>query len=455
MKILRALLSYLLLLFSLPNASAQSDLIFRDGDKINFIGNSITHGGQFHNYIQLYYATRFPERKLTFYNSGIWGDNANSFLQRMQEDILNKKTTWAIVMAGMNDVRRHLYAPSRQSEPDIETQKQRALSDYEGYYEQVIQQLQKAGAAVVLQKPSIYDQTAQLSSENMFGVNDALRKCTVIIDTLAAKYNCKVVDYFSLMYQLNMTLQQKDPAASIIGYDRIHPGAPGNFIMAYQFLKDIKAPSIVSETQIEQGKLKIALNCKVTALHTGKDIIKFKSRANSLPFPVEDDASEALSWVPFMNDLNREIITLKSLPAGKYVVSIDGQSIGSFTSKDLDAGVNLASVQLTPQYQQALKVQQQCVGYRKIYRQLRDLRLVEINYLPKKLWQADFSDQEKYIVILRDSNDPVYQDNKARFDNFMKNKPLQAQWEQQLAYISDYIYIINKPTEHTYIIRKL
>jgi hypothetical protein len=39
---------------------------FTDGDKVCFIGNSITHGGKYHSLIYLYYLTRFPEKEIKF-----------------------------------------------------------------------------------------------------------------------------------------------------------------------------------------------------------------------------------------------------------------------------------------------------------------------------------------------------------------------------------------------------
>lgn len=250
----------LLTVFYVCRAQSTSDVVLKDGDKVNFIGNSITHAGEFHNFILLYYATRFPEANVTFYNSGIWGDNANSFLRRMDEDILNKPAHYSVVMAGMNDVNRALYAAANQGDPEIEAKKQRALSDYRGYMELVIQRLQEAKTEVILQKPSIYDQTGDLPAENMYGVNDALQQCAVIVDELAAEYNLMVVDYWTILNTLNQQVQASDPKATLISNDRIHPDTPGNFIMAYQFLKDTGVPRTVAGINISDGKLKQSKN---------------------------------------------------------------------------------------------------------------------------------------------------------------------------------------------------
>ena len=47
---------------------------FQRGDRVVFLGNSITEGGHYHSYIWLYYMTHFPNLPLRMYNGGIGGD---------------------------------------------------------------------------------------------------------------------------------------------------------------------------------------------------------------------------------------------------------------------------------------------------------------------------------------------------------------------------------------------
>ena len=49
---------------------------FEKGDRVVFIGDSITHGGSYHPNIYLFYATRFPDAQFAAYNCGIAGDTA-------------------------------------------------------------------------------------------------------------------------------------------------------------------------------------------------------------------------------------------------------------------------------------------------------------------------------------------------------------------------------------------
>ena len=46
---------------------------FKDGDRVVFFGDSITHGGFYGEYMNLFYATRYPERSIWFSNSSVIG----------------------------------------------------------------------------------------------------------------------------------------------------------------------------------------------------------------------------------------------------------------------------------------------------------------------------------------------------------------------------------------------
>ena len=253
---------------------------------MSFIGNSITHSGGYHNHILLYYATRFPNEEIVFLNAGISGDNANDIFRRLDDDIIPLNADWSIVMVGMNDVNRALYAPKRVGEGGLEEQKQIAIQNFRNHLNRMLNKLSQTGTKIVLQTPSIYDQTGQLSSENYFGVNDALKECAAIVEEMARKYDTYLVDYWQFMTQTNEQLQQKDPTATIISIDRVHPWGTGDLIMAYRFLEETGVPSTVAELEIKNGAVKKCINCKATVAKANKSTIEFQVKAESLPFPL-------------------------------------------------------------------------------------------------------------------------------------------------------------------------
>src|SRR5690606_14058207 len=175
--------------------------------------------------------------------------------------------------------------------------------------------------------------------------------------------------------------------------------------------------------------------------------ISFKYKAESLPFPVTNEVDRALSLVPFQNELNAERLKITGLDAGKYGLEIDGKFIAGLTGSELAEGINLALLKNTPQYLQALAVKEKTDAHRDLQVKLRDIKLIEINYLTKNLW-TDFAAATAYINDLKDRNVQPYVSQKSRFDAYLINKPNEAALEQELASLTDEIYTINKPVEH-------
>ncbi|MFT2010514.1 cellulase family glycosylhydrolase [Pontibacter sp. 13R65] len=453
---------FLALLHSVPGyAQVQEGSLFKSGEKINFIGNSITHGGEYHLHVLLYYATRFPNQKVTFYNSGISGDNANDIFRRLDSEIIPKQADWSVLMAGMNDVNRALYAPSRQWEEGLVQKKQEAISNYRNHLDKVLQKLSQTGTKIILQQPTIYDQTARLATDNHAGVNDALQQCTKIVEELAKKYNAQVVDYFGFMNETNQRLQQRDPASTIISIDRIHPWATGDLIMAYQFLKETNAPQTVAAVTIEKGAVKESTNCTISALKTGKGTVSFELKAESLPFPLADEPQTnlALSLIPFNEQLNREMLKVSKLKKGRYSLSIDETFIATFNHNELAEGVNLTSYRHSPQYQQALKVKDIAASYRTVQHQLRDIKWVQYRHLPAELWDAETATVEEFITnrlnFLNTNDGRKYAEAQKYFTNYLVLKPQEKAMEAKLVELRDSMYALSQPIPHRYELKAL
>lgn len=51
---------------------------FQQGDRVAFLGNSITEAGYYESYVWLYYMTHFQNRRITVMNAGIGGDTAEN-----------------------------------------------------------------------------------------------------------------------------------------------------------------------------------------------------------------------------------------------------------------------------------------------------------------------------------------------------------------------------------------
>jgi hypothetical protein len=293
------------------------------------------------------------------------------------------------------------------------------------------------------------------------GRNDALKTCAGYVKNFGEEYGLKVVDYWLTLYNITKKIQAIDPTTTIIGADRVHPGPVGHFIMGYTFLKATQVQPCISEIVInankENAKIKLALNCNVSHVHSTEHVISFDCIEKSLPFPVMKDAEEALKLVPFNEDLNREVLKISNLRPGMYRLSIDKIIIGYYSDKELGKGVNLSENPKTPQYIQALKVLSLFQEFWKLESSTRWLRAIEIGRLGSKK-SYSLSDGENYFNTLikrnTDTTKAAYKDAISLRTTYLDSKTNESEMLVKMEKLHDLIYQINQPIVHKYEIIK-
>src|ERR1043166_92515 len=86
MKPLRARsLVFLATLFGLVTSGLAGDFLIKDGDRVVFLGDSITEQRLYTTYIEAYALTRHPDWRLSFRNVG-WGGDTSWLRQRFHPD---------------------------------------------------------------------------------------------------------------------------------------------------------------------------------------------------------------------------------------------------------------------------------------------------------------------------------------------------------------------------------
>lgn len=330
---------------------------FAAGDRWAVLGDSITQTGTYHREVELFYLTRLPSAPLDVVNSGIAGDTASGALRRLDWDCLDTRPTVVSVMFGMNDIRRELYAPD-QTGPAVEAARTARAADFEKSLRELTRRLLASGARVILIQPSPFDDTAQLEKPKLPGCGPALAALAKKIRDLAAELGLPTVDFSGPMIALNHEQQARDPRFTLIGPDRVHPGKPGHFVMAYLFLQAQSAPGLVSTITLDAatGRAGPLENATVADLAATPASVSFTATESALPFPVDPEAAPALDLVPFTASLNRQLLRITGLAPGLHRLAIDGEPVRDFSADALAAGVNLAIENNTPQYRQALAV---------------------------------------------------------------------------------------------------
>lgn len=340
---------------------------FKAGDRVVFAGNSITEAGLYGSYIWLYYMTHFPERRLEVINGGIGGDVAGQIYDRLDGDILPKKPTVLAVTFGMNDSKYFEYLD--KNKPVDEEKRKAIIKESYDSYAKIEARLKKLpGIKTILMASSPYDETAKLPGNVFLGKAKTMQGIIDFQLASAKRNNWGYVDFFHPMTEINLREQQKNPAYTNTGPDRIHPGSAGHFIMAYLFLKEQGlAGTPVADVKIDVAAKKVlkSVNAKVSALRSSGGVVSFDYLAKSLPYPMDTAArvwenpqvqTEALPVIPFVKEFDEEKLAFSGLQAGDYSLKIDGRSIGKWSAAELSEGINLAVLKNTPQYEQALKI---------------------------------------------------------------------------------------------------
>ena len=314
----------------------ESQKLFEDGDRITFLGNSITQDGRYISYLRRFYGTRFPEQKLKFINCGISGDVSDGMLKRLDTDVLVHQPDYSFIMVGMNDVKRGLYE-GKKTDSTTESEKKVALENYFRKTDSLVLRFSENNVQPILLTPTIYEQNAILDRPNNYGVNDALFTCAEHLRNVAQKKELPLVDLHFKMDSINTIIQKKDSTFTLVGPDRVHPGDTGHFIMAYQILDVLKNTSVVSDVFIDMALKKVVVekNAQVESLTFKKKKISFNILEASLPFAIQEKEQEALAYVPFIEKFNQQRLAVTNLKKGSYHLLIDKNLVGNYSSKSI------------------------------------------------------------------------------------------------------------------------
>jgi lysophospholipase L1-like esterase len=424
--------------------------LFKDGETVCFLGDSITHGGRYHGLIHDYYLTRFPDRTMRFVNAGVSGDTAWGALNRLQADVIDKKPTSIAIMFGMNDVGRGNYV----AEPTAaqKAAHQRAQDGYRTSMVKLVARIRaEAGEPkLFLITPSPFDQTSvNTRTNNQPGCNDGLGRCAATVLDLAATNRATLVDFHGPMTALNLEQQKADPTYTIVGADRVHPGAPGHLMMAWLFLKAQGAPAVVSKVTVDAGAGRAAesVNAAVSDVAKKDGGVAFTVLEKALPFPVPASAKPLLALLPIEQKLNQEVLSVTGLNPGTYELRIDGAAVGEHTSDALAKGVNVAMNEAAPQFKQAQEVAKANEARRSAEAQSRALLTFRRSLEPRyKLNPDDPAALQAYYDTLETKKDYTA----VMLLNYIKNWPKHGDIVKHAAECEQKALSLRKPVPHAY-----
>ena len=454
---MKKLLVSLLLVCSCGLISAQSVAPFMAGDRVTFVGNSITDGGHYHSYIWLYYMTRFPQEQMWMANCGIGGDTSEDILRRFDGDVVAKNPTVITLTFGMNDSGYYEY-----NGDNAEAFGNGRINEARGNFLQIEKKLKNLqNTRVVMIGTSPYDQTSTFNDNIFRNKNDYMQRMVAIQDSSAKANNWEFLDYNSQMCDINARWQAEDPTFTLCGSDRIHPDNDGHMVMAYLFLKaQGMAGKPVADFAVNARSKKVEKsdNCTIENVQNNRGLVSFDYLADALPYPLDTiphgwgftrPQSGITTIIPeFMDEMNREQIVVKGLK-GSYRMLIDDVLIDTLSADELAAGVNLAAYRHTPQYQQACAVMSLNEERWDIERRVRDFVWLQYGYFLKEKNVVDFQTEQAAAIYREGASHNGWVESRKDIYNRMIHPEIRELLEEEQALIVRKIYSINVPvTRH-------
>lgn len=330
---MRKFLFWSVAMLALCSASVASatDFFFKDGDVVVMIGDSITEQHLYSNYVEMWTVTRFPKWKLTFRNVGIGGDRSVGGNSRFARDVASYKPTAMTVDFGMND------GGYRDFSEDT-------FKPYMDGLQGMANQAKAANIRTAWVTPQPLDNGDQ-GPTALVAYNKTLEKFSEGVKTIADKNGGLFVDQFHPYLSVLDAARSKGPKYDrITGGDAVHPGPPGQALMAASILKGLSFPTLVSAVEIDAagGKVNSAINCKVDNVVAKDGGVSFSRLDESLPF-FPADAKGILASAPILEELNKYTLKVTGLAAGNYEVRLGGKKVATHTAAELAAGANLAA----------------------------------------------------------------------------------------------------------------
>jgi lysophospholipase L1-like esterase len=322
------------LLLPLWLCTARAEFAIRDGDTVVFLGDSITANRQYGKIIETYTLLRYPERKVRFINAGKGGETAKGSLERLDKDVFGRGATLVTVAYGVNDIGWGFKADEAHKREYLE-----AIGE-------IVERCRKHGvrpficsAAITAEDP---DKAEQGFLQKMCdeGLEVAKSKGGATIDVQRSMRQVQ-----RRMLAANTDEKDKSKLARMHVEDGVHLNELGQMAMAFAILKGLGAPADVSEATIDAREARVlgTESCQISHVRSRDGGISFTRKDDRLPLNLGTFWLIEGRFVPFTEELNRYLLTVTNLAAGKYEVLAGGRLLGKWDASALAAGLNLAS----------------------------------------------------------------------------------------------------------------
>ena len=206
-----------------------NNLLFQSGDKVLFIGDSITdcgrrdaHAPLGHGYVRKItelITAKYPERDISYVNKGIGGDIVEGLENRWDTDVIAEKPKWLSVKIGINNA-------SRQHGEGVSSEEY--LPVWEACYRRILTRAKtELDASLFLFEIFYIEEDVEAPRPlDVDAYNASIHK-------LAEEFEARLIPTNAAF---DNTVAAR-PGALWTTQDGVHPNAEGHTLMALEFLK--------------------------------------------------------------------------------------------------------------------------------------------------------------------------------------------------------------------------
>ena len=208
------------------------DLCFKDGEKVLFIGDSITDCGRRDvaaplgdGYVSLLrdlVTWGWPERTIAWVNKGIGGNKVTDLRDRWEDDVIREAPDWLSVKIGINDLHTHMAGDPMGVSP----------ARFREVYDEILGRAAARTKARLLLITPFFISTDRSGQSYRSRVLELLPEYLDTAEAMAKKFNARLVR-LQPMFERQLQFRPPDTFCP----EPVHPYRSGHLLIAQEVLR--------------------------------------------------------------------------------------------------------------------------------------------------------------------------------------------------------------------------
>jgi lysophospholipase L1-like esterase len=331
---MRLFLWLLVISLTFCSTSWANEFALHDGDKIVFLGDSITGARGYSKLVEQFTILRYPDRQVRFLNAGQGGDTAYGCLERLDRDVINAGATVVTVAFGINDI-----GWGTKADPE---HRQRYLDGIRA----IVERCQANHIRVFICSPAITAENPDTAEK------EYLQRMADDGMALAKSLGASTIDLSRGMREIQRRVLQSNKGEAdtskhtrMHAPDGVHLNELGQLAMGYVMIKGLGGTPEVSTAHLNAttGQIVRTEGCTLSDIKATSTSISFRRLDRGLPWSFGILGALQYRWIPLPEELNSYRLRIEGLAPGDYEVRAGGRLLGKLSAERLAKGDNIST----------------------------------------------------------------------------------------------------------------